>query len=135
MSLLFKAMEVVIKRWQLRWYFKEDKLLYVMEPDLEESKEKQPKEYIQGLMDFGLSDEESKVYLSVLRRGSRGEIVGRIKDELEIGRTTIYAIMERLNEKGWVVSEMISQSPKRIKYVAKSPLKILIALLRKKRNN
>ncbi len=82
-------------------------------------------EYINHLKNFGLSDEEAKVYLSLLSRGNRGEVVGRIKNELEIGRTTIYAIMERLCDKGWVSSEEIIPTPKRIKYVATPPLKVL----------
>lgn len=78
-------------------------------------------EYINQIVNFGLSAEEAKVYLSLLRRGPRGEVVGRIKEELEIGRTTIYAIMERLTEKGWVSGEEISQNPRRIKYVTYPP--------------
>ena len=82
-------------------------------------------ERINHLRNFELSNEEAKVYLSLLRRGTRGEVVGRIKNELEIGRTTIYAIMERLCDKRWVTSEEVSQNPRRIKYVAKPPLKTL----------
>ena len=81
-------------------------------------------EYITHLMNFGISEDEAKVYLSLIKRGPRGEVVGRIKDELAIGRTTIYAIMERLSEKGFINSKEISQNPKRIVYVAKSPINI-----------
>jgi len=87
-------------------------------------------ENINHLKNFGLSNEESKVYLSLLKRGNRGEVVGRIKDELEIGRTTIYAIMERLYDKGWVFSEEISQNPRRIKYVANPPLEVLNKIIK-----
>ena len=86
-------------------------------------------EYINHLKNFGLSDEEAKVYLSLLSRGNRGEVVGRIKNELEIGRTTIYAIMERLCDKGWVSSEEIMFNPRRIKFVADPPLKVLSTII------
>ncbi len=37
-------------------------------------------EYITHLMNFGISEDEAKVYLSLIKRGPRGEIVGRIKN-------------------------------------------------------
>jgi predicted transcriptional regulator len=56
-----------------------------------------------GLLKFGLSIEEAKVYLSLLRRGKEGDKVGSLNEELDIKRTTIYRIMDRLIEKEWVV--------------------------------
>jgi predicted transcriptional regulator len=88
--------------------------------------------YEKDIINFGLSKEEALVFLSLLKRGPRGEIVGRIKDELSIGRTTIYAIMERLAEKGWVISEEISENPKRVKYVAKSPYMVFNETIERK---
>ncbi|MHA1191557.1 MAG: helix-turn-helix domain-containing protein [Promethearchaeota archaeon] len=79
-------------------------------------------EYLTHLMNFGISEDEAKVYLSLIKRGPRGEVVGRIKNELEIGRTTIYAIMERLSDKGFITAKEISQNPKRILYIANSPI-------------
>lgn len=90
------------------------------------------KENINHIQNFGLSVEEATVYLSLIRRGTRGEVVGKIKDELEIGRTTIYAIMERLNEKGWVTAEEISKDPRRIKYVANTPYEIFRRIIQNK---
>ncbi len=90
------------------------------------------KRYKEDIIAFGLSEEEAIVFLSLLKRGSRGEVVGRIKDELDIGRTTIYAIMERLTTKGWVITEKISGPPKRIKYIAKSPYKKINETIEKK---
>ena len=107
-------------------------LYNIMESDFIDSEAERSEEFIQGLTKFGLSEEEAKVYFSVLKRGTRGEVVGRIKNELEIGRTTIYAIMERLHEKGWVTSEEISESPKRIKYVAKPPMQRLNSIIEEK---
>ncbi|MHA1150553.1 MAG: helix-turn-helix domain-containing protein [Promethearchaeota archaeon] len=103
-----------------------------MNPD--ESKNAFNDEYIKDLNNFGLTDEEATVYLSLLKRGNRGEVVGRIKDKLNIGRTTIYAIMERLEEKEWVIAEEISSQPRRIKYAAKTPLNLLNNVIEKKEN-
>ncbi len=89
-------------------------------------------EQVNHLTNFDISDEEARVYLSLLKRGTRGEVVGRIKNELEIGRTTIYAIMERLCEKGWCTSEEISKNPRRIKYIANPPLSVLNQIIHEK---
>ncbi|MFX0073210.1 MAG: helix-turn-helix domain-containing protein [Candidatus Hermodarchaeota archaeon] len=99
---------------------------------LEKSGDDFKEEYIKDLINFGLTHEEGMVYLSLLKRGNRGEVVGRIKDELNIGRTTIYAIMERLKEKGWVIAEEISTQPRRVKYTAKTPLSLLNQIIEKK---
>jgi len=56
-----------------------------------------------GLLKFGLSIEEAKVYLSLLKKGKEGDKVGSINEELDIKRTTIYRIIDRLIEKEWVV--------------------------------
>lgn len=89
-------------------------------------------DFIDRLSDFGLSEEEGRVFLSLIKRGPRGEVVGRIKDELDIGRTTIYAIMERLKEKRWVDAEEISTKPRRVKYMVKEPYKTLNGKITKK---
>lgn len=36
------------------------------------------KENVNHIQNFGLSVEEAKVYLSLIRRGTRGEVVGKI---------------------------------------------------------
>ncbi len=89
-------------------------------------------EHLKSLVYFGLKSEEASVYLSLLKRGDRGEVVGRLKEEVDIGRTTIYAIMERLTEKNWVLSEQISTSPNRKKYIAKPPYKVMNDIIQKK---
>jgi len=106
-----------------------------MENDFNDTEEDRSEEFIRNLLNFGLSEEEAKVYFSLLKRGKRGEIVGRIKDELEIGRTTIYAVMERLNQKKWVYSEEISDSPKRIKYIANPPMEMLGNIIKEREDN
>ncbi|MFW9876116.1 MAG: helix-turn-helix domain-containing protein [Candidatus Thorarchaeota archaeon] len=56
-----------------------------------------------GLLKFGLSIEEAKVYLNLLEKGKEGSKVGSINEELDIKRTTIYRIIDRLIDKEWVV--------------------------------
>ena len=91
-------------------------------------------EEIQALTLFGLTVEEATVYASLLKRGNTGEVVGNIKKELPIGRTTIYAILERLCEKNWAIPQIISDEPKRVKYIAKSPIKTLNHVIKEKEN-
>ncbi|MFX1370751.1 MAG: helix-turn-helix domain-containing protein [Promethearchaeota archaeon] len=56
-----------------------------------------------GLLKFGLSIEEAKVYLALLTRGKNGAKVGELNDDLSIKRTTIYRIIDRLISKGWIL--------------------------------
>ncbi len=56
-----------------------------------------------GLLKFGLSIEEAKVYLSLLEKGKEGAKVGQLNEELDIKRTTIYRIIDRLISKEWIV--------------------------------
>ncbi|MHA2034892.1 MAG: helix-turn-helix domain-containing protein [Promethearchaeota archaeon] len=56
-----------------------------------------------GLLKFGLSLEEARVYLSLLRKGKEGDKVGNLNEDLDIKRTTIYRILDRLIDKEWVV--------------------------------
>ena len=65
-------------------------------------------------------------------KGINGDIVGRLKENLEIGRTTIYGILDRLIEKGWVEGIAVKKKPKRTHYIAYSPLKILNEIIAKK---
>ena len=63
-----------------------------------------------GLQKFGLSPDEAKVYLALLNKGEKGEIVGNLDKELDIKRTTIYRIIERLLKKNWV--EKVLETPR-----------------------
>lgn len=56
-----------------------------------------------GLLKFGLSIEEAKVYLSLLKRGKKGANVGQLDEDLSIKRTTIYRIIDRLISKSWIL--------------------------------
>ena len=56
-----------------------------------------------GLLKFGLSIEEAKVYLSLLKMGKNGANVGQLDDDISIKRTTIYRIIDRLISKSWIL--------------------------------
>jgi len=56
-----------------------------------------------GLLKFGLSIEEAKVYLCILKKGKEGAKVGQLDEDLSIKRTTIYRIIDRLISKGWIL--------------------------------
>ncbi|HEC37856.1 hypothetical protein LCGC14_1049890 [marine sediment metagenome] len=56
-----------------------------------------------GLLKFGLSIEEAKVYLALLKMGKDGAKVGQLDEFLPIKRTTIYRIIDRLIGKDWIV--------------------------------
>ncbi|MFW9988345.1 MAG: helix-turn-helix domain-containing protein [Candidatus Odinarchaeota archaeon] len=56
-----------------------------------------------GLLKFGLSIEEAKVYLTLLKKGKEGAKVGELNEDLSIKRTTIYRIIDRLISKSWVI--------------------------------
>ncbi len=71
-----------------------------------------------GLKKFGLSSDESKVYMALLKRGEQGVIVGTLNRELSIKRTTIYRIINRLIEKDWVIKGPLTSSGTQI-YVAR----------------
>ncbi len=88
---------------------------------------------IQKLQDFALSSDEAKVYLRLLKEGTKGEFAGVIKNEFdEIGRTTLYAILKRLNKKGWI--ETVDIIPKRTKFVARPPFVVLQGYIGQKEN-
>ncbi|MHA1384682.1 MAG: helix-turn-helix domain-containing protein [Candidatus Helarchaeota archaeon] len=83
-------------------------------------------DYILNLKKFGLTNEESQVYITLLKSGERGNTVNYLKNLLNIGRTTIYAILDRLIDKKWVKKGSSSNTRNRAQlYVATSPIKIL----------
>ena len=71
-----------------------------------------------GLLKVGLTLEEAKVYLALLQKGDKGEKVGNLNKQLEIKRTTIYRIIDRLVNKNWVYKLMETPTGTTI-YIAK----------------
>lgn len=90
-------------------------------------------EFLEILPKFGLTSDESIVYLSLVRKGRSGDIIGRLFKELEIKRPTIYKIINKLIEKGWITKGALSNTPKRAQiFIAKKPLTILNEVIKRK---
>jgi len=89
--------------------------------------------FLQDLAIFGLTVEEAKVYLALLEKGQIGDIVGRLKEEVDINRTTLYGILERLSDKGWINDIEVRIKPKRTKYVARPPFVVFEEIIIKKK--
>lgn len=84
-----------------------------------------------GLQKFGLSPEEAEVYLALLRKGDKGEKVGELDKELDIKRTTIYRIIDRLVNKDWV--EKVLETPKGTQiYVARPIIELFNKIIKEK---
>ncbi|MBD3196127.1 MAG: hypothetical protein GF317_13800 [Candidatus Lokiarchaeota archaeon] len=75
-----------------------------------------------GLLKVGLSYEEAKVYLHLLSKGERGDKVGNLNKELDIKRTTIYRIIDRLIDYNWV--EKVSETPRGVNFYAAKPFNL-----------
>ncbi len=69
---------------------------------------------------IGISEDEAKVYLALLRKSDKGEKIGNLDKELDLKRTHIYRIINRLVEKNWV--ELISKVPTGAQYYAARPI-------------
>jgi len=77
-----------------------------------------------GLNRVGLSEDDAKVYLALLRKGEKGEKVGNLDKELDLKRTHIYRIIERLLQKDWV--DKLAKTPKGAQYFSARPLNSLL---------
>jgi predicted transcriptional regulator len=77
-----------------------------------------------GLQKFGLTPEESKVYLALLEKGPHGNIVGNLNKQLDIKRTTIYRIIDRLIKNNWV--EKGPKTPKGTQIYIARPINKLV---------
>ena len=73
-----------------------------------------------GINRIGISEDEAKVYLALLRKSDRGEKIGNLDKELNLKRTHIYRIIDRLIDKNWV--EEISKVPKGAQFYAARPI-------------
>ncbi|MBA7540674.1 hypothetical protein ES705_32973 [subsurface metagenome] len=73
-----------------------------------------------GMYRIGISEVEAIVYLALLRKSDRGEKIGNLDKELDLERTHIYRIINRLIDKNWV--EEISKRPKGAQFYAARPI-------------
>ncbi len=84
-----------------------------------------------GLKRFGLSPEEARVYLTLLKKGENGEKVGNLNKELGIKRPTLYKILDRLKKKNWVEMETIAQRGTKI-YIARPIVNLVNKIIKEK---
>ncbi len=83
---------------------------------------KKTEDFILGLEKTGLSHEEAIVYFTLINHGKKGTYIKDLTDHISIKRTTIYSIMNRLHEKGYVRENPDYDGPKGAKmYAAISP--------------
>lgn len=80
------------------------------------------------LESFGLSKNEAKIYITLLREGESS--VGIISPKSKIHRRNVYDVLDRLTQRGLVV-EIIENKEKIYKAVAPSKLKEILALKQK----
>jgi len=85
-----------------------------------------------GFYRVGLSEDDAKVYLALLRKGEMGEKVSNLDKELDLKRTHIYRIIDRLIEKDWV--DKLSRTPTGAQYyIARPPKELLDNLIKEKK--
>ncbi|KKN49778.1 hypothetical protein LCGC14_0639240 [marine sediment metagenome] len=73
-----------------------------------------------GLHRVGLSEDDAKVYIALLGKGEKGEKVGNLDKELDLKRTHIYRIIDRLIQKDWV--DKLAKTPKGGQLYAARPI-------------
>ncbi len=83
---------------------------------------------------MGFAREEALIYLTLVRYGKTGAIVKDLVHKTSIGRTTIYAILDRLMDKGGVVKGGASNTAKRAQlFVASEPTGFLSSIFKQKK--
>jgi DNA-binding MarR family transcriptional regulator len=91
-------------------------------------------ELIDTIRQFGFTREEAWIYFSLVRYGKRGPIVKELVKETSIGRTTVYAILNRLIEKGAVLRRGSSNTAKKSTlFVATEPILFFSEIIEEKK--
>lgn len=92
-------------------------------------------EYIQGLQKTGLTHEEALIYFNLIQHGKKGTYIKDLTDHLPIKRTTIYSILNRLHDRGYVRENLEYEGPKGAKmYAAISPELYMSRIINKKKS-
>lgn len=88
---------------------------------------------IDNLKKTGLSQEESRIYLTLIQHGKKGTYVKDLTRHTSIERTTIYSLLKRLIEKRCVIEAEQSNAPKNAKiFIALSPINFIKKVLEEK---
>lgn len=92
--------------------------------------QKSDEELLETLEQFGFTREEALIYFTLVKHGKKGAIVKDLVQKTSIGRTTIYAILDRLIEKGGVIKGGPSNTAKKaILFVASEPTRFLSGII------
>jgi len=92
-------------------------------------------EYIGGLQKIGLTREEALIYITLIQHGKKGTYIKDLTDHLPIKRTTIYSILNRLHDRGYVRENLEYEGPKGAKmYAAISPELYMSRIINKKKS-
>ncbi|TXT64518.1 MAG: putative Sugar-specific transcriptional regulator TrmB [Promethearchaeota archaeon] len=97
-------------------------------------KTEKEQEFIQAFQETGLNESESKVYYRLIKEGSKGAIVKDLNKEFpDLARTTIYSIIRKLEEYGYVEEAGVSSRSKGATlFAAINPVKFFRKIISKK---
>jgi predicted transcriptional regulator len=83
---------------------------------------KKAENFIHDLENTGLSHEEAFVYFTLIKHGKKGTYIKDIAEHIPVKRTTIYSIINRLQDREFVRENTEKEGPKGAKmYAAISP--------------
>ncbi|MFW9934558.1 MAG: helix-turn-helix domain-containing protein, partial [Candidatus Thorarchaeota archaeon] len=81
---------------------------------------KSDEELLETIEQFGFTREEALIYFALIKHGKNGAIVKDLVQETSVGRTTIYAILDRLIKTGAVIKRGPSNTAKKAELFAAS---------------
>ncbi|NVM45272.1 MAG: hypothetical protein HWN79_10170 [Candidatus Lokiarchaeota archaeon] len=92
-------------------------------------------ELIQGLEKTGFTHEEALIFFTLIQHGKKGTYIKDLTEHVPIKRTTIYSIVNRLHDRGYIRENSEFGGPKGAKmYVAISPELYLNRIMNKKKS-
>ncbi|MFX1566836.1 MAG: helix-turn-helix domain-containing protein [Promethearchaeota archaeon] len=95
---------------------------------------KKTEDFIKALEIAGLTHDEALLYFALIQHGKKGTYIKDLTDHIDIKRTTIYSIVNRLHEKGYVRENPNYEGPKGAKmYAAISPELFINRIVNNKR--
>ncbi len=96
--------------------------------------QKSDEELIETIEQFGFTKEEAMIYFILIKHGKNGAIVKDLVQETSIGRTTIYAILDRLIKRGAVIKIGPSNTAKKAKlFAASEPTRFFSGIIEEKK--
>ncbi len=91
---------------------------------------------LENIEQLGFTSEEALIYFALVKHGKNGAIVKQLVQETSLGRTTIYAILNRLIEKNAVIIGGPSNTAKKATlFVAGEPTRFFSGIIEQKRRD